>query len=128
MKHVTIVVTLFLAAAQAECAEPYPRYGNDLDCPHCAPMEFDRLVALLGDDALRDIVCRLSSQGFTPGKLSAALGMPEGQVMRRVKTLQGWGLVRLVRHEFGDHDRRTVAWRRCQNTAPLGGKILSHGR
>ena len=99
MKHVTIVVTLFLAAAQAECAEPYPRYGNDLDCPHCAPMEFDRLVALLGDDALRDIVCRLSSQGFTPGKLSAALGMPEGQVMRRVKTLQGWGLVRLVRHD-----------------------------
>ena len=99
MKRVTIAVALILAAAPAAGTEPFPRYGNDLDCPHCAPMEFDRLVALLGDDALRDIMCRLSSQGFTPGKLSSALGMPEGQVMRRVKTLQRWGLVRLVRHD-----------------------------
>ena len=50
-------------------------------------------------DALRDIMCRLSSQRFTPGSLSSALGMPEGQVLRRIKTLQGWGLVRMVRRD-----------------------------
>ncbi len=99
MKRVTIAVALILTAAPAEASEPFPRYGNDLDCRHCAPMEFDRLAAMLGDEALRDLMCRLSSQRFTPGRLSSALGMPEGQVLRRVKTLQGWGLVRMVRYD-----------------------------
>ena len=99
MKLVTIIAALVLAAATTEAAQPFPRYGNDPGCPQCAPMEFDRLVAMLGDDALRDIMCRLSSQRFTPGSLSSPLGMPEGQVLRRIKTLQGWGLVRMVRRD-----------------------------
>lgn len=99
MKQLTIIAVLLFAATTTEATQPFPRYANDPGCPHCAPMEFDRLVAMLGDDALRDIMCRLSSQRFTPGSLSSALGMPEGQVLRRIKTLQGWGLVRMVRRD-----------------------------
>ena len=132
MKRITLTVALILAAAPAESREPFPQYGNDLDCPHCAPMEFDRLVALLGDDALRDIMCRLSSQRFTPGRLSSALGMPEGQVLRRVKTLQSWGLVRLLRRDSattiveplpGDGGRTLRRW--AFKYCPLGDECGS---
>ena len=99
MKRVIIVAVLLLAAAPGGAEQWFPRYGNDPGCPQCAPMEFDRLVAMLGDEALRDVMCRLSSQRFTPARLGSALGMPEGQVMRRINMLRGWGLVRLVRRD-----------------------------
>ncbi len=95
MRHLAIAVALILAAVPAEGAESFSRS----DCGYCAPMEFDRLVALLGDEALRDMACRLSSERYTPATLSSALGLPEGQVWRRIRTLQGWGLVRMVRHD-----------------------------
>lgn len=75
------------------------RYDQNPDCVHCSMTEIDRLVAMLGDDVLRDMVCRLSSERYAFGSLSSALGVPEGQVLRRIKTLQGWGLVRLLRHD-----------------------------
>ncbi len=61
--------------------------------------EFDRLVTLLTDEVLKDLVCRLSSERFTPERLSSALDMPKGQILRRINTLRGWGLVRLVRRD-----------------------------
>ena len=73
--------------------------SGDFRCPHCLPMEIDRLVVLLGDEALRDMVCRLSSARYTPGRLGMAVGLPEGQVLRRINTLRGWGLVRLARRD-----------------------------
>ena len=63
--------------------------------------EFDRLVNLLGDDVLRDMVCRLSSERYTPARLCSALSLPEGQVLRRINALRRWGLVRLVRRDSG---------------------------
>ena len=92
-----LAFALIVAVAPARGDAPLSHSGYD--CPQCLPMEFDRLAALLGDDVLRDMVCRLSSARFTPGRLSSALGIPEGQVLRRLNTLRGWGLVRLVRYD-----------------------------
>ena len=93
MKHLAIAITvLFFALAARGGAE-------DLECPPCAVMELDRLTAMLADDVLRDLVCRVSFERFTPARLSSALNLPEGQVMRRINTLRGWGLVRAVRQD-----------------------------
>ena len=97
MMRATILMFAVLAAlAQVKGSEPP---GDDFSCTHCPPVELDRLVALLGDDVLRNVVCRLSGAHYTPGRLSMALRLPEGQVLRRIDTLRGWGLVRLVRRD-----------------------------
>ncbi len=93
------ILAFALIFAVAPAKGDAPVFDSDFSCPQCLPMEFDRLAALLGDDVLRDMVCRLSSARFTPGRLSSALGIPEGQVLRRLNTLRGWGLVRLVRYD-----------------------------
>ena len=99
MKRLALAAALLLAAPPVSGAEPLPRFGDGFTTTYGVAHEFDRLVALLGDDALRDLVCRLSHERYTPGRLSSALGLPEGQVLRRLNTLHGWGLVRLVRHD-----------------------------
>ena len=99
MRILTIAFALLFSALPAKSDEPLPRYGNDGDCWYCAPMEIDRLAALVSDDALRDMVCRLSSERYTPSRLSLATGLPEGQVLRHLNTLRGWGLVRMVRRD-----------------------------
>ena len=99
MKRLVLVFAVLVSAAPVTGGEPYPRYGNDLDRGYRVPMEIDRLAALLGDEVLREMVCRLSYERYAFGNLSSALGMPEGQVMRRINTLRGWGLVRMVRHD-----------------------------
>ena len=99
MKQLVLTFAFLLATATANGGEPFPRSGNSLDSGYRAPMEIDRLAALLGDEALRDMVCRLSHERYAFGNLSSALGMPEGQVMRRINTLRGWGLGRMVRHD-----------------------------
>ncbi len=100
MKRLALALALLFAAVSANGGEPFPRYGNDLDRGYRVPMEIDRLAALLGDEVLRDMVCRLAHERYAFGNLSLALGVPEGQVMRRINTLRGWGLVRTV---SGDH-------------------------
>ena len=100
MKQFALAFALLFVAAPAIGVEPFPRYGNDLDRGYRVPMEIDRLAALLGDEVLRDMVCRLAHERYAFGNLSSALGVPEGQVMRRINTLRGWGLVRTV---SGDH-------------------------
>ena len=99
LKQIAIAVALVLGGANANGQETAPGFGGDFSSTYGVAREFDRLVALLGDDVLRDMVCRISHQRFTPGRLSSALGMPEGQVLRRINTLRGWGLVRLVRRD-----------------------------
>ena len=99
LKQIAIVAALLLGGAAANGQESIPGFGNDSSSTLGVAREFDRLVALLGDDVLRDMVCRLSHQRFTPGRLSSALAMPEGQVLRRINTLRGWGLVRMVRRD-----------------------------
>ena len=75
---------------------PFGPYKN---CWYCAAMEVDRLLNLLSDEVLRDIVCRLSSERYTPARLGGAMGVPEGQVLRRLATLRNWGMVRMVRRD-----------------------------
>ena len=99
MKLLAIGLALVFAASIAEAYEPLPRFSSDTNCWYCTPMEIDRLAALITDEALRDMVCRLSSERFTLGSLSRASGLSEGQVMRRISTLRGWGLVRMVRRD-----------------------------
>ena len=65
-------------------------------------MELDRLVVLLGDGVLRDLVCRLAFERYTPEALSMALGKSESEIMWRVHTLGEWGLVRTVAREPGE--------------------------
>ena len=98
-KFFAIVLACIFAVTPLWASEPFSDYRGNSDCGYCVPLEIDRLAALLGDEVLRDMVCRLSSERYTPARLSNALGVPEGQVMQRVNTLRGWGLVRLVRRD-----------------------------
>ena len=86
IQYVIVVVVFCLATLPSRAEEP---------CPQCVPMEIDRLAALLGDDVLRELVCRMSSQRYTAGTLATALHLPREGVMRRINVLRGWGLVRL---------------------------------
>ena len=94
-----IVLACLIGVKAVWAGELFSGYGADAECGYCVPLEIDRLAALLGDEVLRDVVCRLSLERYTPASLSNALGIPEGQVMRRIRTLRGWGLVRLVRRD-----------------------------
>ena len=88
-----------LAAMPVRAENAYPDTLGAPGTTFGMASEFNQLFAILSDGALRDIMCRLSGARFTPGRLSSALGMPEGQVLRRINTLRGWGLVRMVRHD-----------------------------
>lgn len=94
MKHLAIVLACFLVAAPARADGPIPAPLGGPETTYGVAREFDRLVGLLGDDVLRELVCRLSYERYTPGTLSYALHLPRDEVMRRVDVLRGWGLVR----------------------------------
>ena len=89
----------FLATMPVRADNPYPPSLGGPGTTFGMASEFNQLFAILSDEVLRDIMCRLSGARFTAGRLSSALGMPEGQVLRRINTLRGWGLVRMVRHD-----------------------------
>ena len=91
MKSLLFALALVFAAV--------PRAGAEFTGTFGMATEIDRLAALLGDEILRDMVCRLSSERYTPASLGAATGLPEGQVLRRLNRLRGWGLVRMVRRD-----------------------------
>lgn len=97
MKHLIVAIAVLLAGTPARGAEPPIGYSAATPTTFGMATEIHQLAALLGDDVLRDLVCRLSSERFTFGRLSAALGLPEGQVIRRISTLRRWGMVRLAR-------------------------------
>ncbi len=99
MKYLAIVLASLFVAAPVKSGEPLPPGG--LDCGHCPALEFDRLVTLLGDEVLREMVCRVSYERYTPESLGYALGIPKAQVMRRIDTLRGWGLTRLTATDWG---------------------------
>ena len=89
------------AATPARGADAELADDDDTACVYCLAMEVDRLVVLLADDVLRDVVCRLSHERYTPETLSLALNLPVGEIMRRVDTLRGWGLARVLAPEGG---------------------------
>ena len=92
------VLASFLAAMPVRAESPYPTILGGPEATFGMASEFNQLFRLLSDQALRDIMCHLSGARFTPGRLRTVLNMPEGQVLRRINTLRGWGLVRMVRH------------------------------
>ncbi len=96
MKYLAVAVAFLLAAANAKGDEPLSPFNDGFTSTYSIAREFDRLTAVLGDEVLRDLICRLSYERYGPRNLSSALGIPEGQVMRRIDTLRGWGLVRVV--------------------------------
>ena len=98
MRFFAVFLTLILATP-AEGDELYSDFRLGFAGTLGVTMEIDRLAALLTDEGLREVVCRVSSQRYSFGHLSSALGLPEGHVMRRIKTLRSWGLVRLVRRD-----------------------------
>ena len=136
MKRFALAFAFLLVVGPAAGGESFPRYGNDLDRGYRVPMEIDRLAALLGDEVLRDMVCRLSYERYGFGNLSSALGIPEGQVMQRINTLRGWGLVRMVRYDSahtivepmpGDGGRTLRRWanRYCSEGDACGNPVAN---
>ncbi len=94
MKYLAIALACLLVAAPVRADGPIPTPFDGPATTYEVAQEFDRLVGLLGDDVLRELVCRLSYERYTPGTLSYALHLPRDEVMRRVDVLRGWGLVR----------------------------------
>ena len=94
--YVAAALAIFVAVAPVRAEAPLPAAFGGPDTGFGMAREFDRLVALLGDDVLREMVCRLSYERYSPQSLGRALNQPSGQVMRRVDTLHRWGLVRMV--------------------------------
>ncbi len=87
------------APARAEGAFPGPFAGPGTTFGMA--QDINRLVAVLGDDVLRDLICRLAHERYSPRSLGSALNIPSGDVMRRIDTLRGWGLARMVSSNRG---------------------------
>ena len=94
MKRILAVLAFLCAAPQAFATDLNAFREADDDCPYCWPLEIDKLAAMMSDDVLRDLVCRLSSERYTAGALSRAFNLPETQILKRINTLRDWGLVR----------------------------------
>ena len=94
-----LAVAFFLVATSLRAESPYRTGIGDSETTFGVASEFSQMIALLSDGVLRDLTCRLSDSRFTPDSLSSALGIPEAQVLRRIRTLRSWGLVRMARHD-----------------------------
>ncbi len=129
MKTYVAVTVLagFLASMPVRAENPYPTSLGGPGTTFGMASEFNQLFAILSDEALRDIMCRLSGARFTPGRLSAALGMPEGQVLRRINTLRGWGLVRMVRHDSATTIVEPIPGERSQTLRRWANRYCSDG-
>lgn len=99
--YFALALAWILAAVPARGEAPLSPFGGGLGCGYCVATEVDRLVALLGDPVLRELICRLSSARYTPDTLGFALGVPEAGIMRRINTLRGWGLARAIPNQWG---------------------------
>lgn len=100
-KYLVLALAWLLAAVPARGEAPLSPFGYGQGCDNCVVTEVDRLVAMLGDPVLRELVCRLSSERYTPHTLGSALAEPEAGIMRRIDTLRGWGLARAIPNQWG---------------------------
>ena len=110
MKYLAVpVIFLFtIAIAPAKSEEMLTVSGYHFISTYDAMREIDQLVTLLGDDVLRGMVCLLSHGYFESRKLGSALGVSETQVLRRIHTLHGWGVVRTVKHDLATNSVEVV--------------------
>ncbi len=100
-KHVAIVLACLFAAAPSPAENLFSAPIGDPGTTYNVAREFDRLVLLLSDDILRDLVCRVTYERYTPGALGSALNLPRAEILRRLETLRGWGLARLIPWQGG---------------------------
>ena len=96
MKYFAVALAFLLFAAPVSADNSRDSVADDLQDALAVARELDQLIVLMMDETLKDIVCRLAFETYTPATLSSALGMPRDQLMRRINTLRGWGLVRLA--------------------------------
>ena len=96
MKYFAVAVAYLLLSAPVKADNTNDSVTDDIQDAFAVARELDQLVVLMMDDVLKDIVCRLAFETYTPDTLGSALGIPRDQLMRRINTLRGWGLVRLV--------------------------------
>ena len=96
VSHATIFLAVVFSANPLPADNVFPDRFGDHDGAFGVAREFDRLVALLGDDVLRELVCRIAFERYTPQSLGRAFSMPREQIIPRIDVLRGWGMVRLV--------------------------------
>ena len=136
MKHFAIALACFFVATAVRADGPSPAPFGSPATTYGVAQEFNRMVALLGDDVLRELVCRLSYQRYTPGTLSHALNLSTDEVMRRVDVLRGWGMVRpftsdsvntIIESSPGEGERTLRRWaaRYCAQGDACGVQIPS---
>ena len=100
-KSVAIVLAVLFAAAPSRADELFPAPLGGPESAYAMAHEFDKMVALLSDDVLRDVVCRVSHERYTPESLGLALGVPREAILRRLDVLGSWGLTRLMPWQGG---------------------------
>ncbi len=101
---VIVAITLvgLIVTAQSRAEDYFPASIGDRGTTYRVAQEFDKMVALLSDDVLRDLVCRLAYERYTPEALGSALNLPTGAILRRLETMGGWGLTRLMPWQGGN--------------------------
>ncbi len=117
--YLVAIVAIIVSVAPLGAAELAHKHNDDKSCTLCDFTSLDKLVALLADDILRDVVCRVSSQAFEAGTLAKAIGKTDTVgILQRINTLRNWGLLRW----------RTTEWRTkvVEPARGEGGRILRY--
>ena len=96
LKRLTIVLVCLFTVLPSRAQIHFPTDFGNAGTTSSVAQEFDKLVAMLSDDVLRDLICRVAYGRYSPHVLGSALNVPRVEVHRRLDTLRGWGLARLV--------------------------------
>ena len=85
--YLVAIVAILLNVAPTGAAELPHRHDDNKSCTLCEFTSLDKLMMLLADDILRDVVCRVSSQAFEAGTLAKAIGKTDtAGILRRIET------------------------------------------
>ena len=95
LRPAIVLIAVFVASPSR--TEIISHTGFDgLGSTYGVAQEFGHLVTMLGDDVLRELVCRVAFERYTPQSLGRALNLSREQIMPRINELRSWGLVRLI--------------------------------
>lgn len=101
MKYLFVAIAYLVAANPTAAENAFGTSDRGVGEAFSVAQEIDRLVILLKDDVLRDLVCRVAFETYTPRTLGTALNTSAEEVTRRIETLRGWGLVRYATQDSG---------------------------
>ena len=75
-------------------AEDVPNVGDEPDWLKLKGFELDKLMAMLTDPAMRDLVCQLANNKFSPGTLAQVGGFQKTRdLLSRIEQLEKWGVI-----------------------------------